>query len=301
MDNINDQEIRYLDLLKKIMKEGEKRLTRNGYTLSLFSGELEFNLENNILPVITTRKLFTRGIFEELMFFIRGQTDSKILEEKNINIWKGNSSREFLSSRNLDYKEGLIGPMYGYQWRNYGLDYNQYLNDNSLRGHDQLYQLIKELINDKFSRRHLLTTFNPKEVKNSVLPPCHGIVAQFYVNQDNYIDMKVYCRSSDMFHGLPFNITSYCMMLYLIGHVCEYKPRKVIFSLGDIHIYEQHLEVVKELICRKPYIFPTINIKKKIDMKSIEDRIKELESFEYSDIEILNYKSHPVIKVDMVV
>jgi dihydrofolate reductase/thymidylate synthase len=297
---INKDESEYLNLLKKILNEDkEGRMTRNGKTFSIFGPQLEFDLTDNTLPLLTTRKMFLRGIFEELIFFIQGQTNTKILEEKGVNIWKGNTTKEFLQSRNLNYLDGFIGPMYGFQWRHFNAEYNQGLDDYTGKGYDQFYNLIKTLIEDPHSRRHLLTTYNPPAVEQSVLAPCHGIVVQFYV-QNGYLDCKMYQRSCDSVLGEPFNITSYALMTHLIAYVCGLKARKLVISLGDAHIYEQHVEGVKEQLSRKPYKFPKLNIRRIYMGESVEERIKFLETFRFEDIEVVGYKSHPAIKFDMI-
>ena len=310
----NKNEIGYLNLLKRILEEDkEGRKTRNGKTFSIFGPELEFDLANDTLPLLTTRKMFLRGIFEELIFFIRGETNTKLLEDKGVNIWKGNTSKQFLKSRNLDYKEGDMGPMYGFQWRHYGDDYKGYDGSNhdgsnhdgnnydGSNGYDQLYHLIKDLVQDPNSRRHLLTTYNPAVVDQSVLAPCHGIVVQMYVHNE-YLDCKMYQRSCDTVLGEPFNITSYALMTHLIALICGLKARKLFISLGDAHIYEQHVEGVKEQLKREPMEFPKLKIKKEWDVqgKTIEDRIRFLEGLKYEDVEVLGYQSHPGIKFEMI-
>jgi thymidylate synthase len=175
-------------------------------------------------------------------------------------------------------------------------------NGDILEQNDQLYNLIKVLIQEPYSRRHLLTTYNPSMVEQSVLAPCHGLVIQFYV-QNEYLDCKMYQRSCDTVLGEPFNITSYALLTHLIAYICGYKARKLIITLGDAHIYEQHIEGVREQMKRKPYMFPKLNIKKKYEgyenMK-IEDRIRYLESLVFDDIEVVDYECYPSIKFDMV-
>jgi dihydrofolate reductase/thymidylate synthase len=302
-EEINIDENNYLNLLKNILEQDMVgRMTRNGKTYSIFGPQLEFNLLNNTLPLLTTRKMFLRGIFEELIFFIQGQTDTKLLENKGVKIWKSNTTSSFLKSRNLDYDEGFMGPMYGFQWRYFGAEYNNGKDNYIRKGYDQLYNLIKVLIQEPYSRRHLLTTYNPSMVEQSVLAPCHGLVIQFYV-QNEYLDCKMYQRSCDTVLGEPFNITSYALLTHLIAYICGYKARKLIITLGDAHIYEQHIEGVREQMKRKPYMFPKLNIKKKYEgyenMK-IEDRIRYLESLVFDDIEVVDYECYPSIKFDMV-
>jgi dihydrofolate reductase/thymidylate synthase len=298
ISRVNKDEMGYLNLLRKILEEDKDgRQTRNGKTFSVFGPELEFDLTENTLPLLTTRKMFLRGIFEELIFFIRGETNTKLLEEKGVNIWKGNTSKEFLKGRGLDYEEGDMGPMYGFQWRHFGAEYK-----SSEMGYDQLYQLIKGLVEDPHSRRHLLTTYNPSAVEKSVLAPCHGIVVQMYVDGE-CLDCKMYQRSCDAVLGEPFNITSYALMTHLIAWVCGLKARRLILTFGDVHIYEQHLEGVKEQLKRPPFEFPKLKIKKEWvgnGEKKVEDRIQFLEEMKFDDLEVVGYKSHPGIKFDMI-
>lgn len=296
-------EVGYLNLLKRILEQDKLgRQTRNGKTFSVFGPELEFDLTNDTLPLLTTRKMFLRGIFEELIFFIRGETNTKLLEQKGVNIWKGNTSKQFLKSRNLEYEEGDMGPMYGFQWRHFGADYKnskEFGGNGGNGGYDQLYHLINDLVHDPYSRRHLLTTYNPSVVEKSVLAPCHGIVVQMYVD-NGYLDCKMYQRSCDTVLGEPFNITSYALMTHLIAFVCGLKARKLFISLGDAHIYEQHLEGVKEQLKRKPLDFPKLKIKRSLLGHTVAERLEFLEELKYEDLEIIGYKSHPVIKFEMV-
>jgi dihydrofolate reductase/thymidylate synthase len=298
----NKDESNYLGLINDILLNGDKREGRNGITYSLFGKQLEFNLLNNVLPLLTTRKIFLRGIFEELSFFIRGQTDSKLLEQKGVNIWKGNTSREFLDSRKLNhYREGDMGPMYGFNWRHYGSEYEGCDSNYYGKGYDQLYNLIKGLVEDPYSRRHLLTTYDPSAVNRSVLAPCHGIVVQFNVTSDNYLDCMMYQRSADIGLGVPFNITSYALMTYMIGNVTGYTPRRLIMSFGDIHVYESHANVLREQMKREMYSFPFIKMKRKFEGVTVEERIKYMEEIGLEDIEIVKYRSHSAMKMDMVV
>lgn len=296
------EEYKYLNLLKKIINEDKiGRQTRNAKTYSIFGPQIDFDISKSF-PLLTTKKMFWKGIVEELLFFIRGQTNSKILSDKKIKIWEPNTTKEFLQSRNLDYEEGYMGPMYGFVWRHYGADYGNGKDDFIGKGYDQLYNLIKDLTNDPHSRRLLLTTYQPDAVCKSVLAPCHGIVIQFYVDNGN-LDCKMYQRSVDTVCGLPFNIASYALFTYMIAYVCGLKPRKLIMTFGDVHIYEQHINAVNEQLKREPYEFPTLKINKKFEGMfegDIEGKLKFLEQLEMNDFELQNYNSHPLIKVDMV-
>lgn len=299
----NKDEDAYLYLLQKILEEDKiGRETRNAPTYSIFGPQLEFSLlsENDIiLPLLTTKRMFLRGIFEELIFFIKGDTNTKHLEERDINIWKGNTSREFLNSRELfDYPEGDMGPMYGFNWRHFGASYFNCTFNYEDKGYDQLAELLKNLINEPNSRRHLLTTYDPSKVSQSVLAPCHGIAIQFYVS-DGFLDCKMLQRSSDAVLGLPFNIASYAMLTIFIAYVVNLTPRKLIITFGDTHIYKDHEEAAKIQICRTPYPFPKFKLKKEFTGTTTQQRLKFLEELQFSDIEVIDYKYHPGIKAKM--
>ena len=278
-------EFQYLNLIKDLLKNGERRVGRNAETISDFSKHLKFDLREGF-PLLTTKKMFLKGIVEELLFFIRGDTNSKILEEKGINIWKGNTNREFLDSNGFkDRIEGEMGPMYGFQWRFFNSEY-------SLGGVDQIKNIINEIKTNPTSRRILLTTYNPSQVNSGVLYPCHSIIIQFYV-QNIFLDMFCYNRSSDAGLGLPFNIASSSLFLMIIAQLTNLTPRYFNLSLGDVHIYSNHIEPIKQQIERISYSFPNI----KLPEFSI---LEEVEKLTYKDFSLENYKSHTSIKMEMI-
>jgi len=298
--NINTEEFNYLKLLKDILeKKCSERITRNGKTFSSFGKQLKFDVSSNF-PLLTTKKMFLRGIIEELLFFIRGDTNSNLLSEKKVRIWEGNTTREFLDNRGLNnYKSGDMGPMYGWQWRHYGAEYKgmEYNYDNI--GFDQLKEVIRLIKEDPTSRRIMMTTFNPVQLKESVLAPCHSLILQFYVDGGN-LSCHMYQRSADLFLGVPFNISSTTILLYIIAHVTNLKPKDVIISFGDVHIYEDHLEQSKQQIERYPYVFPKLEIKKNIDTNNINKMISFMENLDYSDFKLSEYKFYSRIKAKMV-
>ena len=298
----NNDENNYLELLEKIYFFGDERSTRNAVTKSIFAENLEFDLIDKF-PLITSKKMFLRGIFEELIWFLKGQTNSKILEDKNVNIWKGNSSKEFLENNNLPYQEGDIGNMYGFQLNHAGAEYIDCNTDYSNKGFNQIEYCLDLLKNDKFSRRIIMSTFIPHEASKGVLYPCHGIVIQFYVrevNNNNLLSCHMYQRSADMFLGVPFNITSYSLLVYMICEVLNndlqnnmlFKPDKLKISFGDLHIYKQHYDSVKLQLDNVPYHFPQI--------KFINNRTK-LQDFIYEDIILENYFHHDKIQSEMII
>lgn len=299
----NIDEKNYLDLLQKILNDGELRKTRNAMTRSIFGPQMVFELTNTF-PLITTKRVFFRGIVEELLWFLRGDTNSNHLSDKGVKIWEPNTTRNFLDSRSLPYKVGDIGPMYGFNWRHFGANYSGMENDYRGKGFDQLKNVIELLMNDKTSRRIMMTTYDPSKVPESVLAPCHGIITQFYVREGEFLDCKTYIRSSDAPVGLPYNIASYSLLVHIICEVVNLKPGKLYISFGDTHIYECHREAVETQLKREPYKFPELRIVKKYNKVENEDTLNSaldyINNLKYEDIELLNYKFHPGIKMDMV-
>lgn len=296
---IYKDEYNYLNLLKNILISGDHRNTRNSETLSVFGKHLSFNLINK-LPILTTKKIFIRGIIEELIWFLKGSTNSKELENKKINIWQGNSNKNFINSMNLPYNEGDIGPMYGFNWNFFGAEYKGCEQNYEDSGYNQIKYCLDLLENDPNSRRIIMTTFDPSTANKGVLYPCHGIVIQFYIKEvDNirYLSCNMYQRSADMFLGVPFNITSYSLLCYIFCEVLnnnteyKYNPDKLNIYFGDCHIYKNHLDAVKEQLNNLPYIFPSVEFNRKItDIKEVK----------YEDINIINYIHHKSIKAEMI-
>lgn len=290
--DLNSDEFHYLNLLKETIMS-PLRETRNACTFSKFGGHLVFDMEKGF-PLLTTKKMFWRGIVEELLFFIRGNTDSNKLSDKGIKIWNMNTNREFLDSRGLQhYKVGDMGPMYGWNWRYFGAKYNGMNNDYTNQGYDQLSNCIDLIKNDPTSRRIILTTHDPSKVVESVLAPCHSLIIQFYV-EDKKLSISMYQRSADIFLGLPFNIASTSLLLHLVAKLTNKKPDKVHIYLGDVHCYEEHVEQVHEQLKRIPYSFPKLKIKKCLD------NIKDIESLMYEDILLIDYNSYSKITAKMI-
>lgn len=279
---MNKEESNYLNLLKTILNKGVEKKDRTGVgTKSIFGTRLRFSLENNTIPLLTTKKVFYRGVIEELLFFIRGETNTKLLEEKGVNIWKGNTSREFLDSRGLtNYPEGEMGPMYGSKWRNF-------------HGVDQLKNALDLIKNDPDSRRIMITAYDPSASKLSVLDSCHNYF-QFYVN-NNKLSCQFYMRSCDYGLGFPFNVASYSILTYLMAYASGLEPYEIIFVGGDTHIYNNHIDQLKQQILREPYNFPKLKINKKIET------IEDMEKLSFEDFEIQNYIYHPSVKMIMAI
>lgn len=288
-------EVQYLNLLKTVANFGNERHGRNGLTKSLFARTIVFKL-NEGFPLLTTKKMFFRAIVEELLFFIRGDTNSKLLEQKGINIWKGNTEREFLDKHSFPYEEGMMGPMYGWIWRFTGYEYDK--DTGKYRGErrggfDQLLNVIDLLKRDPYSRRIMMTTYNPDYAEQGVLYPCHSIVLQFYV-EHNRLHLFCYNRSSDLFLGLPFNIASTSILFMLIAKITGYEVGELTLSLGDCHIYEGHLSIVREQLQRIPFKFPQLWINKELN------NITDLENLRLEDFRLENYSSHSSLKADMI-
>jgi dihydrofolate reductase/thymidylate synthase len=305
---IPNVETQYLNTLYDVLYNGDERVTRNGITLSKFNKTLSFDLQKGF-PLLTTKKMFWKGIVEELLFFIRGDTDTKLLSNKGVKIWEPNTSKEFLNKMNLDYEEGLMGPMYGYQWRFFNKNYRRFFNKNYRRFFnknysnndnnfiDQLKKVIDEIKNDPMSRRILMTTFNPLQVELGVLYPCHSIIIQFYVekneNNNNYLCCSMYQRSCDLFLGLPFNIASTSLLLHIVASLTNTIPGTVNIILGDYHIYSEHKEQVLTQLSREPYslcelVMPNFNT------------LEDVEKSKFEDYKIYNYEHHPAIKANMI-
>lgn len=292
--HICHQEYQYLSLLRHVAERDVRPDRTQTGTASAFGTRLEFDISNNI-PLLTTKFVSWKTVVKELLFFLKGQTDTTILESQNVNIWKGNTSREFLDSRGLtDYKVGDMGPMYGWVWRNIGCEYSGCDGDYKGKGVDQLQQLIRGLKDDPYSRRHIITTYCPLYTDLGVLPPCHGICVQFYVENNNGLSCQVYIRSNDMFLGQPYNIASYSMMTYIIAKMIGRKPARLIICVGDGHIYTTHFQQVWQQNERTPLPFPIFNVSDTVVNKTFDE-------LELDDFDILGYISHPAIKAPLAI
>lgn len=315
------EEYQYLDLLNAILEKGFWEEGRNGKTKSLFGHSMRFSLKNGQIPILTTKKTAWKTCLKELLWFIHGDMNNQLLKEQGVHIWDANGSREFLDSRELtNYEEDELGPIYGYQWRhfnkpyyckndekmikmclnecwNYGnIDSNQELIEDYKKmdeiGIDQLQQIIDALKDpvQRTSRRLVMTAWNPCQLDQMALPPCH-IVCQFNVHDGNKLSCSMYQRSGDFPLGIPFNIASYSFLTHLIAKHCSLEAYEFVHFVGNCHIYEEHIDTIKEQLTREPYDFPTLVIKQ--SRGNIND-------YQVEDFEIQNYQSHPAIKMKMV-
>jgi dihydrofolate reductase/thymidylate synthase len=286
-------ELKYLKLLYDVLNKGNFRNTRNSLTFSSFGENtnniLSCNLEDGF-PLLTTKKMFWRGIVEELLFFIRGDTNTLNLSNKGIKIWENNTSLNFLKKIKLNYDIGDMGPMYGYQWRRFNKPYKK--NDDNDNYIDQLKNIISEINNNPYSRRLIMTDFNPIQVNEGVLFPCHSIIIQFYIENDK-LSCNMYQRSGDLFLGIPFNIASTALLLCIISKLTNKQPHIMNLIIGDAHIYDIHKNGVLEQLKRIPFKLCKLKMK---DFKSLD----EVESSTYNDFIIENYNCHAKIYGEMI-
>ncbi|MEM1296219.1 MAG: thymidylate synthase [Verrucomicrobiota bacterium] len=258
----------YHNLLKHVMKHGVRRPDRTGTgTISVFGAQARFNLEERF-PCLTTKKLHLRSIIHELLWFLKGETDISFLVENKVTIWN-----EWAD------EDGELGPVYGKQWRRW--DAPGYETDSV----DQIAEVIESIKNNPDSRRHIVSAWNVADLGVMALPPCH-LLFQFYVNGDK-LSCHQYQRSADLFLGVPFNIASYALLTMMIAQVCDLKPGELIISFGDLHIYRNHVDQVREQLSREPRELPTMWINP--DVRGIDD-------FKFEDFELRNYTPHPAIK-----
>jgi dihydrofolate reductase/thymidylate synthase len=289
----NREEEQYLSLIRKILKEGIVRGDRTGTgTKSLFGAQMRFDLRDGTLPLLTTKKTFWRGVAEELLWFISGSTNANLLKEKNVRIWDGNASKEFLESRGLGHREeGDLGPVYGFQWRHFGAEYKDMHADYTGQGVDQLAECIDKIKNNPEDRRILMSAWNPSALDEMALPPCH-LLCQFYVDTTkNEVSCHMYQRSADMGLGVPFNIASYALLTHLVAHVTGRKPGDLVHTLGDAHVYLNHIEPLKEQLERTPRAFP------KLFIDDDPETAKTIDDFSYQDLHVVGY--HPFEKISM--
>lgn len=259
----------YLELLEDVLKNGTPKSDRTGTgTQSLFGYQMRFNLQNGF-PLLTTKKLHTRSIFYELLWFLRGDTNIHFLKENKVTIWDDWAD-----------KEGNLGPVYGKQWRSW--------EATDGRKIDQISQVISQIKTNPDSRRHLVVAFNPGEIDKMALPPCHAFF-QFYV-ANHKLSCQLYQRSADIFLGVPFNIASYALLTHMMAQVCDLDVGDFVHTLGDAHLYLNHVEQAKLQLTRVPKNLPVLKL---------NPQIKNIFDFRYEDIQILNYESYPTIKADI--
>jgi thymidylate synthase len=284
------EEYQYLNMIQNILDNGHWEEGRNGKTKSIFGNSMRFSLKDGKIPILTTKKTAWKTCLKELLWFIRGETNNKILKEQGVHIWDANGSREFLDSRGLfNYEEDELGPIYGWQWRRFNLQYDSPLNEGGI---DQLQQIIDALKdpNQRTSRRLIMTAWNPCQLNEMALPPCH-ILCQFNVHDGNKLSCMMTQRSCDVFLGQPINIASYSFLTHLIAKHCGLQAYEFVYFMGNCHLYENAIDAAKLQITREPFEFPTLSI------KQVRENIND---YQVDDFEIHNYKHHEAIKVAMI-
>lgn len=260
-----------------------------------FGRSVKIDCSNNRLAMITLKKVHPKNVLIELLWMLRGSTNVNELIDQGCNIWNGNSTKEFLEKRGLNYQNRVIGPGYGFQWRSSGGSYDE-SGKRCYSGVDQIKNVINQLLHDPSSRRIILNSWIPEVLDLMALPPCH-MMMQFNVD-GKYLDMQVYQRSADIFLGVPYNFTSYSIMLCLFAQLCGYKPRNLAFAYGNYHIYENHVEQCKEVMGRHTKNYGTLTFSDKIlntpkKLGAIMEVINELHQ---DDFVISDYESHPFLK-----
>lgn len=256
----------YLDLLSTILNKGIRKDDRTGTgTISYFGYQMRYNLQDGF-PIVTTKKVHLKSIIHELLWFLAGDTNIKYLQDNGVRIWN-----EWAD------ENGDLGPVYGYQWRHWRTPGGQEI--------DQIKNLIEGIKKNPYSRRHIVSAWNPADVDNMALPPCHTMF-QFYVN-DGKLSCQLYQRSGDSFLGIPFNIASYALLTMMVAQVCGLGLGDFVHTIGDAHIYLNHLEQVRLQLTRDPFPLPTMKI---------NPDIKDIFSFKYDDFELVGYQCHPAIK-----
>ncbi|HKY69412.1 MAG TPA: thymidylate synthase [Gammaproteobacteria bacterium] len=260
----------YLDLMRRALKEGTLRNDRTHTgTYSVFGHQMRFDLSQGF-PLVTTKKLHVRSIFHELLWFLRGDTNIRYLNEQDVHIWDDWAD-----------ENGDLGPIYGAQWRSW---------PTAGGAVDQIAELIQLIRTDPFSRRLMVCSWNVGDISKMALPPCHCLF-QFYVAEGK-LSCQLYQRSADIFLGVPFNIASYALLTMMMAQVCELMPGDFVHTLGDAHLYCNHVEQAKEQLSREPFLLPTLKLNPKI---------RNIDDFGYEDFEIQNYQCHPTIKAPIAV
>lgn len=287
------QEQQYLELIKDILNNGYTEESRNGKTKAVFGRSMRFSLRNGCMPLLTTKKVAWKTCFNELLWFINGDTDNQKLIDKKVKIWNANSTREFLDSRGLHNNEANdLGPVYGHQWRHFNAKYDNCHTDYTNKGIDQLQNIISILKDpeQRNSRRIILSAWNPCQINEMALPPCH-VLMQFNVRDDKYLSCILFQRSGDVGLGIPFNIASYSFLTHILAKHCDLIADEFIHFIGNAHIYENHFDALTKQIERPPLEFPQIEI---------DNKHENINDYNINDIKwIKEYKHHETLKMEM--
>lgn len=287
------EEQQYLDLIKRVIDQGTEETTRNGTTLCTFGEMMRFSLLNNKIPFLTSKQLAWKTCLKELLWFISGSTNNDILRDQNVHIWDGNCDDHInkLKSRNIQTNSGELGPIYGHQWRHFNAQYINNTTDYNNKGVDQLKYIINMLKNPetRTSRRLVLSAWNPCQLDEMALPPCH-VLCQFHVSQNNRLHCALYQRSGDIGLGVPFNIASYAFLTHIIAQICNLQAFEFVHIIGNAHIYIEHKDALLEQIERKTYEFPDIEFTHKID---------NIDDVQFDHIKVHNYQHSGKVNMKM--
>lgn len=289
----------YLELIDKVIQKGYERTGRNGKTLSLYGEHLRFSLRENTLPLLTTKRVPWKTVFRELKWFLLGRTDNKWLRDNKVGIWNGNAEAGPLWKDDTRGVEDL-GPIYGFQWRHFGASYvgskdTEHDHAHNYHGVDQVKNVIELLKRDPGTRRAIISAWNPTAIPEMTLPPCH-ILSQYWVSSEG-LHCHLYQRSADIGLGVPFNIASYSMLTHIIAKCVGLDAVELVMSFGDSHIYEEHIDGLKEQIKREPYIFPKINITLPDELSW--DSIMPWDVME-SWLDVIDYTHYDTIQLPMI-
>ena len=269
----------YENLVQTILSNGTLRNDRtNVGTLSVFGTQHKYDISENF-PLLTSKKVYWKGVVEELLWMLKGSTDSTELSKKNVRIWDANGSREFLDSLNLEYPTGHLGPVYGHQWRYFNARYTDAQTNYKDQGIDQVKEVLRLLKHDPSSRRIILSAWNPAQNHMMALPACHTL-CQFYVNSGK-LSCQLYQRSGDVGLGVPFNIASYALLTYILAKMTGLKPDTFVHTIGDAHIYVNHIDSLKSQMDNDTYTSPTLTVLNKHE---------NIEDYTYEDFQLENYK-----------
>ena len=278
----------YQELLRHILDNGTRHEDRTGVgTISVFGYQTRYDLRESF-PIVTTKRVPFRWIFEELAWFLSGDTSEKNLRERGVDIWAEWADEQHTAR--FGREEGDLGPIYGYLWRSFGGDYPE------MNGFDQIKDLIEQIEKNPNSRRLIVSGWNPETANKVDLPPCHTLF-QFKIEDGRKLSCQLYQRSADAFLGVPFNISSYALMTHLVAHVCDLEPAEFIHTFGDLHIYSNHLEQVEELLSRDPLPLPQLEFVNADGLKGLEGLL----NFKYENLRLDNYQSHGKIAAPVAV
>lgn len=287
------EEHQYLNLVREILADDIITEGRNGEVYSIFGANMRFTLTDGIMPILTTKKMAWRTCLKELLWFISGNTDNTALRAQGVHIWTANGSREFLDSRGLQhYRQDDLGPVYGHQWRSFNAPYTTCDEDYTAKGVDQLQNIINALNDPKqrTSRRLIMSAWNPCQLNQMALPPCH-ITVQFNVDGRDRLSCALYQRSGDVGLGVPFNIASYAFLTHLIAHHCGLVAHQFVHFIGNAHIYKDHKQPMLQQLSNAPHPFPRLTIARKC---------ADIGEYTFADFNVTDYVHHPAVKMDMV-